>query len=331
MSDRAQDAAPCRRGEDLDPQVRRFVQEVGAAWAREPSLDSVTPAEARRIAETVRRPWTRGGPGMMAVTEADVPVPTGNVRVRCYDPGPAGVKPALVYMHGGGWTLFSLDTHDRVMREYAARAHIAVVGVGYSLAPETKYPIALEEVCGVVRLLRSQGVTFGVAADRIAIGGDSAGANLATAACLKLRDEGRPADVRAMVLNYGVFARRSTPEAQRRFGGEGYMLSADEMERFWSAYLRDERDVESPLVCPINADLRGLPPALLVAGECDLLAEQSVRMAERFRAAAAPVELRIYKGGCHSFLEAVLISSLADRALRETSEWLGGVLNEPDR
>lgn len=322
---------PGRRGEDLDPEVRRFVREVSEAWAGQPRLDTVTPEEARRIADRVRRPWTRGGPRMMTVTEFEVPVPEGKVRVRCYDPGPAGVKPGLVYLHGGGWTLFSLDTHDRLMREYAARTHIIVVGVSYSLAPAAKYPVAIDEVCGVVRFLRCQGVAIGLATERFAIGGDSAGANLATAVCLKLRDEGGPVPLCAMVLNYGVFERWSTPEAQQRFGGEGYMLSTEEMERFWTNYLRDDRDLESPLVCPINADLRGLPPALLVAGECDLLAEQSVRMADRFHAAGVPAELRVYRGGCHSFLEAVLISSLADRALRETAEWLGQILNGPGR
>lgn len=327
MIDPESRCVPSRQGEDLDPEVRRFVREVSEAWGGEPRLDTVTPEEARQIAERVRRPWTHDGPRMMTVTELDVPVPGGKVRVRCYDPGPAGVKPGLVYLHGGGWTFFSLDTHDRLMREYAARTRIVVVGVGYSLAPEAKYPVALEEVCGVVHFLRSQGASIGLATDRIAIGGDSAGANLATAACLKFRDEGDPVSLCAMVLNYGVFERWSTPEAQQRFGGEAYMLSGEEMERFWGNYLRDDRDLESPLVCPMNADLRGLPPALLLTGECDLLAEQSIRMAGRFHAAGVSAELRVYRGACHSFLEAVLISSLADRALRETAEWLGGVLN----
>src|SRR3982074_1612275 len=97
----------------LDPDIRKFAAEMTAAWARYGDLGAVSPAEARRIAEKVRAPWTRGGPRMERISEQGVPAANGPVRIRCYDPGPDGTKPALIYLHGGGWTLFSLDTHDR--------------------------------------------------------------------------------------------------------------------------------------------------------------------------------------------------------------------------
>ena len=272
-----------------------------AAWARHPDLGSVSFAEARRIAEEVRAPWTRGGPAM-AATDTTI----AGVRVRRYGSG----EPVLIYLHGGGWTLFSLDTHDRLMREYAARAGVTVVGVDYALSPEAKYPVALEQVVAVAQ-------SIGESATAIAIGGDSAGANLAIAACMR-----QPGLFRAMVLNYGVFDRYSSKEARERFGGPGNMLTADEMEGFWRNYLRDERDADDPFVCPLRGDLRGLPPALLVVPECDLLAEQSVQLADRLQAA----ELRVYPGAVHSFLEAVSISPLADRALEETASWLRDIL-----
>ena len=281
-----------------------------AAWARYPDLDAVSPAEARRIAEEVRRPWARGGPKMASVTEQSL----SGVRVRCYDPGPPAAKPVLIYLHGGGWTLFSLDTHDRVMREYAARAGVMVIGVDYALSPEAKYPIALEQVVAVAQAI-GQKVTA------IAIGGDSAGANLAIAACMRLREL-----IRAMVLNYGVFARHFSPEAVQRFGGPGNMLTAEEMEIYWRNYLRSERDAEDPLVCPLRADLRGLPRTLLVVPEFDLLTEQSVQLADRLSAAGVPVKLEMYRGAVHSFLEAVSIAPLADRAFADTATWLRGNL-----
>jgi acetyl esterase len=318
-----------RAGEDLDPDIRRFVREMGAAWARHPDLASVPVAEARRVAEVVRAPWTLGGPRMATVTEQRLPAGSGQVRVRYYDPGPAGPKPALVYLHGGGWTIFSLDTHDRVMRELAARAGVAVVGVDYALSPEAKYPVALDQVCAVVRHLAASGAAFDIDTARIAIGGDSAGANLAIAACLKLRNDGATMLPAAMVLNYGVFDCVSSPEATARFGGAGYMLGADEMEQFWRNYLRDERDAADPLVCPISADLAGLPPARLVVPECDLLAEQSLRMGERLRDAGVAVELALYEGATHSFLEAVSVAPLADRALADTARWLRAALAVP--
>jgi len=281
-----------------------------AAWARYPDLAAVSPAEARRIAEEVRRPWARGGPKMASVTEQSI----AGVRVRSYDPGPPPAKPALIYLHGGGWTVFSLDTHDRVMREYAARAGVMVVGVDYALSPEAKYPVALEQVVAVAQAV-GQKVTA------IAIGGDSAGANLAIAACMRLREL-----IRAMVLNYGVFARHSSPEAVQRFGGPGNMLTAEEMEIYWRNYLRSERDAEDPLLCPLRADLRGLPRTLLVVPEFDLLTEQSVQLADRLSAAGVPVKLEMYRGAVHSFLEAVSIAPLADRAFADTATWLRGNL-----
>jgi acetyl esterase len=291
-----------------------------AAWARFGDLAAVSHAESRRIAEEVRKPWARGGPQMASITERMVPAPTGPVRVRFYDPGPDVSKPVLIYLHGGGWTLFSLDTHDRVMREYAARAGVMVAGVDYALSPEAKYPVALEQVVAVARF-------FGERGERIAIGGDSAGANLALATCLRLRDVGQPQLIRAMVLNYGVFDRRSSPEAHHRFGGAGNMLTSEEMESFWRNYLRDDGDAEDPLVCPLRADLHGVPRAVLVVPECDLLAEQSLKMADHLRAAGVPVELKFYRGATHSFLEAVSIAPLADRAFADTAAWLRASLS----
>ena len=315
------------KGEDLDPDIRRFVREMGRGWAEHPGFATAPPHEARRIAEQVRAPWTRGGPRVDS-TEHCVVAPRGDVRIRCYGADSRGPKPALVYLHGGGWTLFSLETHDRLMREYAARAGVVVVGVDYALSPESKYPEALDQVFAVTRFLRLHGGELGIDPLRMALGGDSAGANLATAASLRLRDEGDESLVRGMVLNYGVFDRWSSPDAHLRFGGEGYMLSSAEMEVFWANYLRDEHDLNDPLVCPINADLRRLPPALLVVPVCDLLAEQSVRMAARLREAGVRTALRLYEGASHSFLEAVSIARLADRAFSETADWLRETLAE---
>lgn len=314
-------------GDALDPDIRRFVTEVSAGWAHYGDLAAASPAEARRIAEQVRAPWTHGGPQMATITERVVSTAHGPVRVRFYNPGPPATKPALIYLHGGGWTLFSLDTHDRLMREYAARASVIVAGVDYALSPEARFPVALEQVVAVARFLADGAAGPGIDPLRIAIGGDSAGANLAIAACIRLRDEGRTDLIRAMVLNYGVFARRSSPDAQQRFGGPGNMLTTDEMEGFWKNYLRDDRDAEDPLVCPVRAELQNLPPAFLAAAGRDLLAEQSVEMADRLSAARVAVRLEIYRGASHSFLEAVSISPLADRAFADAAAWLRGALS----
>ena len=251
---------------------------------------------------------------MFSVQELDAPV-----RMRIYRPDARTSQPALVYLHGGGWTLFSLDTHDRVMREYAARAGVAVVGVDYALSPEARYPVALNQVVAAMEYLREHSSALAIDARRIAVGGDSAGANLALAAALHLRADGI---LKGLVLNYGVFARESSDQAVERFGGNGNMLTAAEMEGFWRNYLRDERDAADPLVTPLHADLKGLPPVFLNVPECDLLAEQSLMLAERLRAAGVAVRLEEYGGAVHSFLEAVSISPLASRAFDDAATWL---------
>ncbi|MGH8187492.1 MAG: alpha/beta hydrolase fold domain-containing protein, partial [Steroidobacteraceae bacterium] len=222
----------------LDPQVLRFVNEIARGFARYPALDRLSPPEARRIAEEVREPWRRGGPAMRRTEEIFVPVGDAALRVRIYYPGGPGPKPGFIYLHGGGWTLFSIDTHDRLMREYAARADVVAVGVDYPLSPEAKFPVALEHIMGLVRWLGEHGSAREVDSRRLAIGGDSAGANLAVAACLMLRDAGEAHRLRGMLLSYGAFDADCSADAAHRYGADGFPLSHQEMSGFWENYIR---------------------------------------------------------------------------------------------
>ena len=277
-----------------------------AAWAKY-DLAAATPAEARLIAERVRSPWRKGGPQVASIRDDRI----GDVRVRIYDPAPNAKKPTLVYLHGGGWVVFSIDTHDRLMREYAARAGVRVVGVDYALAPEAKYPVALEQVVSVIRDL-----------GEVMVGGDSAGGNLALASALRLRDAGENL-VRGILLNYAVLDRDSSSVARATLGAAGNMLTADEMDEYWGKYLDDATRAAEPYASPLRADLRGLPRTLLIVPKFDLLAEQSIALADKMRAAGGDVRLKIYPA-IHSFLEAMSISSLAREALDDSARWLRG-------
>jgi acetyl esterase len=227
-------------------------------------------------------------------------------------------------MHGGGWTMFSIDTHDRLMREYAARAGVIVVGLDYSLSPEAKFPVALNEAVEAVRWMQREGGAHGIDGRRLAIGGDSAGANLSLAAALKLRELGA-SPLRAMLFNYGAFG--ADPSASyARYDGPRYMLTVEEMRRFWSNYTHQSADLRNPLVAPAHADLHGLPPALFTIAACDILSDGNRALAARFTAAQVPTEVHVYEGATHSFLEAVSISSIADRALETAARWLRGQL-----
>lgn len=324
---RAREAAASANGRDLDPDILRFIRTVAESLARHSMPDSAPLAQVRRWAEEARAPWAQGGPAMLETRNLDAPTRHGHVRVRVHRPQ-NGELPGLVYLHGGGWTLFSLDTDDRVMREYAARAGCCVIGVDYALSPEHKFPVALEETVDVVRWLVEQGSEHGIDAGRLAIGGESAGANLAVTTSLVRHDLEDTPPLRAMLLNYGAFTTRSCAESCRRYGGPEYMLGCEEMSQYWRNYMRDERDAENPLVCPLLASLEGMPPAFLAIAECDILAEQSVQMTRRLQAAGVLVESVVYPGASHSFIEAVSAAAVSGRALADGSEWLRKVLAE---
>jgi acetyl esterase len=316
-----QEAAEQQPDDALDPDIRRFTSEVMAASARLAAGRALSVPEMRRIAEEVRAPWCRGGPAMRRTTEQDVPTPHGPVRLRVYDPGVQSPAPALLYVHGGGWTLFSLDTHDRVMREYAERAGVVVVGIDYALSPEARYPVALEQVVAVARWLHGNAARLGIDPARIALGGDSAGGNLSLAAALALREAGEGNLVKALLLIYPVVQDGCSAESLRVHGGPGAMLTGEEMAFFWDNYVSgSQRD--DPWVCPIRAELAGLPPVCLTIAEHDVLAEQCRDMAGRLAAAGVPVESTVYPGATHSFIEAVSISSLAQRAIADGAAFL---------
>ncbi len=309
---------------DLDPEIATFVEKMTGAWASHPPFTSVPLPEARAIAEKVRAPWSQGGPEMATISERDVPTATGPLRVRIYDSGVTAPAGMLIYLHGGGWTLFSIDTHDRLMREYAAAGQFIVIGVDYPLSPEARYPVALDAIIDLIDWLLAGGAKdVGGDPARIAIGGDSAGGNLALAAALRLRDRGSSGVLAATLLNYGAFARDCSDEAEARFGGPGSVLDRAEMRYYFANYCGPDAKLgNDPYVSPLSADCTGLPPALFVIPECDILSEQSDAMARRLTAAGVEVDVRVYNGATHSFLEAMSIAAVARQAIADGAAWI---------
>src|SRR5947208_2632948 len=213
---------------------------------------------------------------------------------------------------------------DPQVRQFVERCSADYARYG----PFDRLPIAeARQVAEAVRAplrLAGQGAALGVDPARIVLGGDSAGGNLAMAACLGLRDEGsrqHPA-VAGLLLNYAGFEPDCSDEAARLYGGEGFMLTRAEVRNFWAHYLRTAADERDPRASLARADLKGLPPVRLTIAECDVLAEQNLQMARRLKDAAVRVTSRVYPGATHSFLEAVAISQLAERALQEGADWL---------
>lgn len=313
----------------LDPEIAAFLAEMKARWAEHPPFETLGFPEQRTVCEAVRARWAEGGPAMARTIERVFDPGAGPLRVRVHVPERvAAPAPALVYLHGGGFTLFSIDTHDRLMREYAAAGGFAVIGVDYPLSPEHRYPVALDRIEALTRWLNAHGGELGIDPRRLALGGDSAGANLSFATALRLRARGEGGIVRAILSNYGYFSTQVSDAAEAAFGGPGSIMDRAEALAYYANYLTDfERERGDPLACPLLADLAGLPPVLLVIPECDLLTEQSLAMAARLRAAGVEAEAIVYPGATHSFLEAMSVAAVARRGIADGAAFVAGKLS----
>jgi len=317
----------------LDPEIKQFIDEVVATGRalraeRQRAVGrALTWPEHRAIAEQSREQWRQGGPVIAETRNTVIESSVGPLRLRIYDPAPGQAKPTLIYLHGGGWALFSLDTHDRLMREYAGRSGMAVVGLDYALAPEAPYPAALNQVVALVLWLGRHGASIGVSGEALALGGDSAGGVLSMGAALRLRDCGQGGAVKAILSNYGGFSSDMSPVARQRYGTGADMLSGAEVTQFWNNYAGALSDRRDPYAAPVLARLHDLPPTFLVVGECDVFTEQNYFMAGRLIEAGNDVKIKVYPGAPHSFLEAAAISRVASDAIDDGVAWLRTVLH----
>lgn len=307
----------------IDRDIQQFLLDMREDWKSWPPLESMPYPERRAAAEQVRLPWTRGGPQMASTEEFTFDFGAGELGIRIHRPV-RGSDPlaAMVYIHGGGFTLFSNNTHDRLMREYAAAAGVTVIGVDYPLSPEHKYPEALDRIEALMLWLTAHAEKWKIDRSRIALGGDSAGGNLSFSAFMRLRDRGVPHIVKAILSNYGGFSCEISDEAEARFGGPDSIMSREEAEHYWENYLRGPADRTDPYACPLLADLSGFPPVFLAIPALDLVAEHSFAMNERLKAAGVPVECKVYEGAVHSFLEAMSISELARQGIADGADFL---------
>lgn len=314
----------------LKPEIRQFLDIMDRQAARYPACSTVPIERYRQIAEHIREPFYAGGPDMVRTEDRLVPTARGEVRIRLHYPVDAPALPAFFYLHGGGWVMFSLKTHGRLMREYAARAGVCVVGIDYSLAPECTFPVPLDETAAVLSWCADHAAELGLDADRFALGGDSAGGNMSLASAIRLRDEGRPGLLKALVLNYGAFDTTVTGRSVEQYGGGDFLLEAEEMRGFWSSYLAGS-DTVPVLAAPARARLDGLPPAFMAISDHDILYDENILMRDRLQAAGNATQANIYAGTVHGFMESMSLGGVADEALDDTCAWLKKVLQTNDR
>lgn len=310
----------------LDPEMAAFSRRMEAAMAGQPPIVFPSPPRAapfdalRRLNDAPQEPLAAGGPAMAETRDLWWPLRGRRALLRLHRPRP-GPLPVLLWFHGGGWVWGSLDTHDRILREYAAASGCAVLGLDYSLAPESPFPVALEECAAALRFLAAEGARFGLDGTRVALGGDSAGANLAAATALLDAEAASPVPLRGLLLAYGVFDHDLSTPSYREFA-EGYGLTRDKMRFYWDAYCPDPVARLSPLASPIRGELSRLPPTLLHVAELDVLASENNGFAERLRQSGVPLELEVFPGTVHGFLRAVGEVGAARRAVAAGAAWL---------
>ena len=228
----------------LHPQMKAILDRLAAVPL--PPLHTLSPAAARAQGEATFVPlWNANPPAVAAVDNFTFPGPGGPVAVRLYDPGVAKPAPCLVFLHGGGWVIGSLDSYDDVCRRIALAGRVMVASIDYRLAPEHKFPAGLEDCIAAARWLAAAGEDLGIDGRRLAIGGDSAGANLSLATLVALRDTGGPS-LRGGLLIYGAYGSERDTPSHRAFGDGRYALSLDEIEWCLSHYLDGCRRFISP-------------------------------------------------------------------------------------
>lgn len=305
---------------EIDPHMAAILETMAEAGAT--PYEGMTPVEARAECERRNAAWNEDAPLVASVEDVLVPGPRGDVPVRLYAPEAAGPEAScVVYLHGGGWVFGSRDSHDGICRKLATAGGFKVASVDYGLAPENPYPHGLEDCLGVVRWLRHNGRRHGIDGGRLALAGDSAGANLSLACCLVLRDRAEPPP-RAAALVYGAYSAELDSPSHAAFGDGRLVLSTTMMRWFWDHYVPDPRRRAEPLAAPLHADLRGLPPLFLAAAELDPLRDDSERLARRLIEVGAELDYRLWRGVTHASLPMGRLLPRADGFIAETAGFL---------
>lgn len=299
---------PCGRGE-LDPQAEKYLKAL--ALLNGPPLQSKTPQQAR--IDRLASGQANAGVIEPVATIEDrlIPGPAGEIPIRIYTPDGSAPFPVLVFFHGGGWVTGNIDTHDPMCRSLARRAGCLVVSVDYRLAPEHKHPAAVEDAYAATVWVADNAAQFGGDPDRLAVGGDSAGGQLAAAATFLARDNNRP-KISYQLLIYPV-TNTATQETDSylKFAA-GLNLTREGMIWFRNHYIAAEADAQDPHASPLLAgDLSHLPPATVITAEFDVLHDEGRAYAERLAAAGVPVSYRCYGGMLHGF---VTNAGVMDRA-----------------
>ena len=296
----------------LVPEYQAMLEALAAEPG--PPITAMTPEEARALYRMMRP--LNDGLAVGEVLERGIPGPSGEVPLRIYRPQSAGPHPLLLYLHGGGWVIGDLDTADAACRDLCETAGCVVASVDYRLAPEHRFPAAVDDCYAALEWVAGNGDELG-GNGRLAVTGESAGGNLAAVLCLKARDEGGPRIDFQLLLYPVVDDDLSRPSYSEN--ATGYILETDTMRWFWDHYCPDPSSRNHPYAVPLKAaDHSGLPPALVMTAEFDPLRDEGNLYAETLAAAGTQAEVICYDGLLHDFF-ATAQQFKASRAAFETA------------
>jgi acetyl esterase len=301
----------------LHPQVETHLNRLAATRFAE--MHTLTPEQIRA---GMRRMQAALPPGeeVASVANRQIPLASGPVNLRIYHPAPQERRPVIVFFHGGGFVLGDLETHDGLARSLAQAAGAVVVSVEYPLAPEHKFPAAVDTAYEATTWVARHAAEIGADGSRLAVAGDSAGGNIAAVVALKARDAGAPR-IAHQLLIYPDLDFRRTNGSIRAYAGKYGNISREMQDWFMDHYLVHEAQKLDPLVSPLLApDLRGLAPAHIVTAEFDALRDEGEAYGDRLREAGVPVTAQRYDGMIHEFMRWPFDDS--KRALQDAAQAL---------
>lgn len=299
----------------LDPMIAQLL-EMGRD---QPKLMTLPVAEAREAMVERVAPLKPLAPAEVTTTDVRIPTDWGLLSLRLYKPADAEAPlPVLVWLHGGGWVLGSIETHDALCRFLCKDGPLLVVAVDYRLAPESRSPAQQQDVLDALRWTAASIIGHGGDPDHIIIGGDSAGGNLAALAALAIRDSGGLA-LAGQLLVYPVTDHPT--DARPSYGANGdYGLTKEDMEWFWRLWLADGASPD-PTTAPLRASLEGLPPAWVVTAEYDVLKDEGDEFAAKLATAGVDVEYECVPGMMHGFFSVAGFVPTATEAVRRAARW----------
>jgi acetyl esterase len=303
---------------NLDPQIAALIEALDAGF---PPVYTMTGAQARATIRSRFVPPAEPEP-VAQVQDKTIPGPGGDITVRIYRPDGEHL-PVLVYAHGGGFVFCDLDSHDGLCRTIANRVPAVVISVAFRLAPENRWPDAAEDVYTAARWAADNADAVGGDARRIAVGGDSAGGNLAAVTALMARDRGGP-PIASQLLLYPVIAADFDNESYRLFG-KGFYNPKPALQWYWDQYVPALADRQHPYASPLCANLAGLPPAIVIIAGHDPLRDEGIAYADALESAGVVTVRRLFEGGIHGFMTMPMLD-IAHEARRQACVELAQLL-----